>query len=268
MTEEKRNEIKTKHTKQRYPVFDTLRGLTLLSMLFYHGIWDLVYLYGFDWQWYKGEYAYIWQQSICWSFILLSGFCFLFGKHHLKRGLLVTAAGFLITVITIVFMWEERVVFGVLTLLGCAMLLMIPLDKGVHAIEKLCAGKEKLINGIGIVISFGMFILTKNINIGYLGFDSWKFCRLPQCLYQNTLTAFFGFPGEHFFSTDYFSLLPWFFLFAGGYFLHGIIMKNRTDGKWLQFCIKPLEYMGKHSLILYMVHQPVLYALFWLLFGH
>lgn len=60
MTKEKRNEIKTKHTKQRYPVFDTLRGLTLLSMLFYHGIWDLVYLYGFDWQWYKGEYAYIW----------------------------------------------------------------------------------------------------------------------------------------------------------------------------------------------------------------
>ena len=39
-------------------------------MILYHAIWDLVYLYGFDWQWYLGPVGTLWQQAICWTFIL------------------------------------------------------------------------------------------------------------------------------------------------------------------------------------------------------
>lgn len=263
MSEYTHRKIEAGHTKQRYPVFDTFRGLTLLSMLCYHAVWDLVYLYGFDWQWYRSEYAYIWQQSICWSFILLSGFCFRFGSRHLKRGLLVSGAGLLITVVTSLFLWEERVVFGVLTMLGCSMLLMIPLDRGMNLLKTRHPKMEGCLNGAGLVVSVCMFFLTKNVNDGYVGYAS-RELWMPEIWYRNMLTAFLGFPGETFFSTDYFSLVPWFFLFVSGYFLHGMIMKYGTDRSWLRFEIKPLAAMGKHSLLIYMLHQPLLYVLFWL----
>lgn len=49
---------------------DTIRGLTLVSMMAYHACWDLVYLYRLDWGWYRSFWAGIWQQSICCTFIL------------------------------------------------------------------------------------------------------------------------------------------------------------------------------------------------------
>lgn len=39
---------------QRYALIDGIRGLAIVNMILYHAIWDLVYLYGFDWQWYLG----------------------------------------------------------------------------------------------------------------------------------------------------------------------------------------------------------------------
>ena len=96
--------------RRRIASLDALRGLTLVSMIAYHACWDLVYLFHADWDWYRGTGAYIWQQSICWVFILLSGFCVPLGHRTLKRGAQVFAAGALVTVVTLVFMPEDRVV--------------------------------------------------------------------------------------------------------------------------------------------------------------
>ena len=51
--------------RRRSGTLDSLRGLTLVSMMAYHACWDLVYLYGFGWDWYHSFWAYVWQQSIC-----------------------------------------------------------------------------------------------------------------------------------------------------------------------------------------------------------
>ena len=61
-----------KRDVRRWAALDNLRGLTLLSMIAYHACWDMVYLFGADWGWYRSAAAYVWQQSICWTFILLS----------------------------------------------------------------------------------------------------------------------------------------------------------------------------------------------------
>ena len=55
---------------------DVLRGLTVVSMVLFHGMWDAVFLFGLRAPWYTALPGYLWQQSICWTFILLSGFCF------------------------------------------------------------------------------------------------------------------------------------------------------------------------------------------------
>ena len=115
--------MKYSNTSGRYALLDELRGLDLVSMMLYHGCWDLVNLFGIQADWYYSLPGHLWQQSICWVFILLSGFCAPFGRHMLRRGVTVFAAGALVTAVTLVFMPEDRVVFGVLTFLGSAMLL-------------------------------------------------------------------------------------------------------------------------------------------------
>ena len=65
----------------RSGTLDSLRGLTLFSMIAYRLCWDLVYLRGLPWAWYNGFWAYIWQQSICCTFILLSGYCCQASRH-------------------------------------------------------------------------------------------------------------------------------------------------------------------------------------------
>ena len=118
-----------KKKSERLALLDSLRGLTLVSMILYHACWDAVYMLGADWAWYGSRAAYIWQQSICWTFILLSGFCIPFSSKLLKRGLTVFGAGALVMAVTCLFLPEDRVIFGVLTLIGSCMLLMIPLRK-------------------------------------------------------------------------------------------------------------------------------------------
>ena len=59
----------------RYALLDELRGLDLVSMMLYHACWDMMFLFGIWMDWYTGMPGRLWQQAICWVFILLSGFC-------------------------------------------------------------------------------------------------------------------------------------------------------------------------------------------------
>lgn len=183
--------MKYSDTSGRYALLDELRGLDLVSMMLYHGCWDLVNLFGIQADWYYGLPGHLWQQSICWVFILLSGFCVQLGHHTLRRGAQVFGAGALVTAVTLLFMPEDRVIFGVLTLLGSAMLLTGLLEKPLRHIPP----------AAGFAISAVLFALTRNVSAGYLGFGSLRLW-LPQTLYANCVTAYFGF-------------YPWWFLFYG-----------------------------------------------------
>lgn len=232
---------------RRYETLDTIRGFALISMILYHAAWDMVYLFGADWPWYRGFAAHVWQQSICWTFILLSGYCWALGRRQLRRGLTVFLCGALITAVTWLFMRSNLVYCGVLTLLGASALLLISL---APALERLPARA-------GLAGSFGLFLLLRDVNAGFLGFEGLRPAALPAGLYRDHLTALLGFPPADFFSTDYFSLLPWFFLFLTGYFLFRLRRSDSREGKRVPL----VTAMGRHSLLIYMLHQPVIYAL-------
>ena len=236
--------------RRRIASLDALRGLTLVSMIAYHACWDLVYLFHADWDWYRGTGAYIWQQSICWTFILLSGFCFSLGRRPLRRGLTVFGCGWVVTLVTVLFMPEEQIWFGVLTLIGSCMLLMVPLEKLLRHVPV----------GVGLAASAALFTLLRNVNQGTLGFEDWTLGTVPEGLYRNLLTAYIGFPPPDFFSTDYFSLLPWLFLFLAGHFLRRLLAgpMERLDPDALR--CPPLCALGRQSLPVYMLHQPIVYG--------
>ena len=148
----------------RLHLIDEYRGFVLLNMIAYHAIWDLVYMFGVDWAWYKTDAAFYWQQWICWSFILVSGFCWQMSKKPLQRGLLIFAGGAIITLVTVIAMPASKVVFGILTFMGSAMILMIPFDKLLKKIQP----------AVGAVVSFLIFLFVYPVNNGYFGFgNSW-----------------------------------------------------------------------------------------------
>ena len=138
---------------------------------------------------------------------------------------------------------------GVLTFLGSA---MIPPGALRPLLETLPAWA-------GLAGSILLFVVTREVNSGYLGWGDWVIAWLPGTLYRNLLTAFLGFPGPGFYSTDYFSLMPWLFLFWAGYFLQKMVGRERMEPLRASVC-PPLGWMGRHSLLLYLLHQPVIYG--------
>lgn len=246
--------------KRRYEKLDGIRGLALLNMIAYHTAWDLVYIYQVNWEWYKSRGAYVWQQGICWTFIFLSGFCLPMGRHTLRRGITIFLGGAVITLATVAAMPQNKVVFGILTLIGSCMLI-------IHILRKLL---DSLSPVAGLAWSAVLFFLTRDINEGYLGFER---CRLfeatPQLyekLYGNLFTTYLGFPYKEFYSTDYFPIIPWIFLYTMGYFAFCVLNKKKALGFLEKGLSKPLEWLGGHSFEIYMVHQPVIYFLLEILF--
>ena len=236
----------------RLHLLDALRGFLMVNMIAYHGLWNLVNLFGVSVSWYTGTPKYLWQQCICWSFILLSGFCWTMSRSHLRRGFLVFGGGVAVTLVTNLLMPESRIIFGILTGIGSCVLLMIPLEKLLKKIPEIP----------GVILSFGLFFLLRNCSRGNLGFEGLVIAELPDWLYRNLFTAYLGFPREDFFSADYFPVLPWLFLFVAGYFLQRIFAARKWDERLLSRGTVPLlNSIGRNSLLVYLLHQPVLYGI-------
>ena len=224
---------------RRLHALDLLRGVTLLSMIAYHGTWNLVYLFGVELPWYEQLPGHLWQQSICWTFILLSGFCFSLGSRPLKRGLVIFGGGALVTLVTLIAMPENQILFGILTFTGSAMMLMVPLEILLRKVPA----------SLGIVAAMALFFFFRN----------WQ---APAWLYRNLLTAYLGFPTRAFVSMDYFPIFPWIFLFIAGYFLYRILHSLGLDRKlFARGNVPVLNWLGRHTLPVYLIHQPVLYGL-------
>ena len=144
----------TEAKRPHYDLLDTVRGLCILSMVAYHGMYDLVDIIGLGAPWYTGLPGYIWQQSICWTFILLSGMCWQLSRHHVKRGLLLVGCGAAITLVTGWVMPSQRILYGVLNLLGLSALLLIPLEKVFRKIPAWA----------GLAGALLLFALTRNVS--------------------------------------------------------------------------------------------------------
>lgn len=219
--------LRTKTSRMWLP--DALRGLALLNMLAYHAMYDWVYVFGHESSWYNiwAPGCHVWQQYICWSFILLSGFSFPLAKRPAKNGLIVAGCAAVLTFVTAVFMPSEAIWFGVLHLNAAAVLLTCL----VYSLL------QRLPAGAGLAASAGLY----RPNLFWLG--------LPD------LTRFT--------SADYFPVVPWVFLFWCGVFLARLWRPGKGEPPVV---LRPLCAVGRNTLLVYMLHQPVIYGVLWV--GH
>ena len=242
---------------RRYHHIDALRRFALVNMLAYHFLYDVNVVCGRDPEFYLRPWAHIWQQLICWSFILIAGLSFQWGRrHNLRRGLFLNACGLVITLVTLFVMPDEAIWFGILNFMGCAVLLTIPLEKGL----------KKLPPAEGLALCFALFLLLRHVDSGYIGIKPFVY-RLPAALYRTRSLAPLGFPDPAFCSSDYFPMLPWFLLFLCGWFLGELLRRHEAWQRAARLKIPLLSPVGRKTIWVYMLHQPILMGICMLLFG-
>ncbi|WP_346681176.1 heparan-alpha-glucosaminide N-acetyltransferase [Bifidobacterium pullorum] len=243
----------------RYDLIDTVRGIAIISMVIFHFCYDVFMVYGRDPSWYSQPAVHIWQQSVCWTFILVSGFVWSWGRSgNLKRGIMLNVWGLVISGVTVLAMPAEAVWFGILNCIGCAVLLMIPMEPVLRRIPA----------AIGLVAAFALFVVFKDVQLGYLGVPGVFRLDVPDWLYDCRVLTPFGFPFPGFRSSDYFPILPWLFLYICGYFLNRLVMAIRPLQSVARHGLAPLSTVGRYSIWIYLIHQPVCMLICMLVFGY
>lgn len=247
--------------KQRLHFLDTLRGIAVIGMIFIHVSFDLPWMLNLYPSYLDSTWYAIFEQGVRIIFIGLSGYCCYMGSHPVKRGITVSLAGILVTLVSLITKTDPPIVFGVLTLIGACMILSALFRKAINAKN----------GGFFAVLFLILFVATLHIHDGYLGFYNHPIFHYPAALYRadNTvlmyLKAFAGFPAPAFASSDYFPLIPWFFLFLSGFSLYACAGKKINETKLMKCRLEPVTFLGKHALLVYLVHQPLIMGILYLI---
>lgn len=232
----------------RFAGLDTLRGFTLISMMLYHICYNLVYIFHISLPWYHTVGAQLWQLSICCTFLLLAGICTHFTRRPVQRALRICAAALVITIATYIFMPGELIVFGILHCMAWCLFSYAVLEKFL----------QKIPPKPGLICCILLFLATFHVPQKYLLYQPLAI-PLPQQWYLSYWLSIFGLISPDFFSADYFPVFPYIFLFLAGHFLGYQLYRFPQSIK--DFSIRPLAFLGRHSLFVYLLHQPVIYGI-------
>lgn len=232
----------------RYVELDVLRGLAIISMIIFHFTFDLGYfgfiasntIYHPNWV--------LFQKFIAGCFIFIAGISF-----HLchgsgirwpsvkKRILLLGGAALGISITTIFALGDFWVKFGILhCILVCSIMCLVFVHRSLGVI-------------LGITMALGamVFLVPTPIDLPF-GF---------QWLIETQVRHY---------SVDYCPVMPWIFVFSCGILLPKVSLKrhwrfsNFFKPIFKMRLIRRLAYIGQKSLMIYLIHQPVLFSGFYI----
>ena len=241
---------------KRVGMIDEVRGLAILLMVIYHTFFDLVVLFGLDLPIFFSPAMNVIRDFFAGLFIFISGTACRFSRSNLKRGVLCFGFGMLMTYATALVMPEELILFGILHLLGVCMILssfVLPV-------------LDKANLWIGMIVCFLLFWLTVDITRGYVGLPGgigWSFSVGGL---GDGLLFPFGLPAADFSSSDYFPLLPWMFVFFAGVYFGKLVVDRKLPAFCYQTHCRPLAFVGRNTLWIYLLHQPIIYGALWLVY--
>ena len=240
----------------RFWEIDAVRGVAIMMMVIYHFVYDLDY-FGVTDVVYADPFWFYFQLVTATTFIVLVGVSLTISNAKfvqqgingralfwmfLQRGASIFAWGLVITLITWLTLGAERAVrFGILHFIGTSIVLAFPFLKGRWT----------------------------NVTLGVLCIYIGKMLQAQTFSFSGLL--WLGFEPANHQSVDYFPLIPWFGVVLIGIALGNILYRDLKR----QFSLPELSHvlpvsllqlMGRHSLVLYLIHQPFLFAGFMLVF--
>lgn len=257
----------------RFWEIDALRGVAIITMIVYHLMWDL-------WYWgvlpnvvlWEGFWKY-WQRFTCGTFLILVGvsMTIVYRRQRQKlgpdanlypkffwRGLKIFGLGMVITIV-VTAAGVGYVDFGILHLIGFATMVSYPLLR------------YKWVNlGLWVLFSVaGKWLETVHWDGRWFipQFGSWMGAPL---WIDGRWLAPLGVTPTRYPAVDYFPIIPWLGVVLLGVFLGNLLYAENKRRFALPywgnlFPFNALEFLGKHSLLIYMIHQPLLLLALYLL---
>ncbi|MDR1299082.1 MAG: DUF1624 domain-containing protein [Oscillospiraceae bacterium] len=219
----------------RIDCIDALRGLSVILMVIHHLLYDLVAFAGAPGWLFSNPAFDALHYLFAGVFVFLSGVSSRFSRSNILRGLKTLAAALAVTAAT--GLVKQTVWFGILHLLAFCML-FYGLAHGLF--ERLSRTAAPFIYAMCLVGS-ALAVRYAQIGGGYL----WAL----------------GWPGTNFSSSDYFPVFPWVFVFLLGTWAGAYIAEGSLPRPFYEAKIPVLASVGRKSLIIYLVHQPVLYGI-------
>jgi len=225
--------------QKRYLEVDFIRGIALILMVFFHLCFDLNYFHyidinirhGLDWRYFRYLILTLFITTVGISLVLANQNGINYKKVSLRAGKLLLAS-VLISIASYFMNPSMWIYFGVIHFILVGSLL------GLFFIK---VPKVALALGIGIIILFNLHLIHVH----------WLYDLLKEPLHLPRHTE------------DLVQFFPWF-----AAILIGIYIGHK---KWFDFGLKshalvnPVVFLGRHALIIYLVHQPILFGIFELL---
>lgn len=226
---------------------DKIRGLTIISMVLFHLMYNINFFKEISW-YNETLLNKVWQLSIALSFFIISGITstLLPANKNIKRGLKTSIVGLLISVATYIFARDQFIVWGVMNGLGLSMIIGGLLNN------------DRIFSKKMILIFLLIFALTYNIPRNSL-IDVNFFNHL----YEKNIFPL-GFPSDKFVSADYFPIIPWIFAYFSGISLGNFLQKKNFYNKYGTDNF--LAKIGRYSMPIYLIHQVILYPIVSLFF--
>ena len=236
--------------KERIYILDWLRGIAVAGMVLHHGLFALEqvsYMFGQPIDFWVLDTKTFWvlQEIFVGLFLMISGICTAFSRSVLRRGLIVSGGALLITLVTGVLLPAIGVSgleiwFGILHMFGLSMLLY-----GLFTCKK---------RWVPVVTAIALFCFWLAVIT----------CRGMQ--WADNAAIIVGILPEDFYSADYYPLFPYFLLYLAGTFLGPAVRDGKFPAWFYTLRFRPMEWVGRHSLWIYLIHQPVLFGLFALIY--
>lgn len=230
----------TRPQATRIHALDTLRGLTIVSMIAFHTVYDLVYLYGVDIPWFRDVgIQSLWRISISWVFLALAGWMTAFSRDNLRRAAIYSLVACGIWAVTSIAHVDTPISFGIMFCMAASTWIWAFLDRG-----KLRQLLERHPVPCALLLLTAFFALY----------------RVPYQRYEVPMLAWLGFPDAGFSSGDYYPLIPFGLLYLGAAVLsQAWKARGRSYPDWMKRDWCPvLTRIGTLSLPLYIVHQGVI----------
>ncbi|MET1411875.1 heparan-alpha-glucosaminide N-acetyltransferase [Roseibium sp. HPY-6] len=230
----------------RLAVLDLARGAAVVAMAIYHFSWDLYWFAFVDWPVAQGTGWRAFAVTIAGSFLFLAGVSLDLAHHtgirwqsFWRRFAVIAAAAATVSLVTFFTFGENFVRFGILHCIAASSLISLPFLRSPFWTSGAAA----------------LFLLTLPLWASSAAFDGapWLWTGL-------------GTPG--FGSVDYVPIAPWAGIALAGLSLSKVFRKLQI---WQRLSVLSFSgraggltrLMGRHSLSIYLLHQPILYGLVW-----